>query len=174
MRASLALHLFQIWKNVRPGGKSDLLLCLENLSAARSEAPAVMNITLDGPAIVQMLKPWVSKSFEVYAKEAFLPYISLQLCKATRVDLVWDVYLSDSLKGTTKLKRRQGIRRRVVGTEVIPGNWQKFLGVDSNNTELFSYLSQIVAKMPLADDKQVYVTMESRFSVIQEKKKMQL
>ena len=131
---------------------------MENLSAAKSEAPAVTDITLDGPATVQMLKPGVSKTFEVYATEVFLPYISLQLCKATRVDLVWDVYLNDNLKGTARLKHGQGIRRSVVGTEVIPGNWQNFLPVDSNKTELFSYLSQIVAQMPLADDKQVYVT----------------
>ena len=131
---------------------------MENLSAANSEAPAVTDITLDGPAIVQMLKPGISKTFEVYAKEVFLAYISLQLCKATRVDFVWDVYLNDSLKGTERLKRGQSIRRQVVGTGVIPGNWQNFLRVDSNKTELFSYLSQIVAQMPLADDKQVYVT----------------
>ena len=144
--------------NLRLGGKSDLLHCLENLSAAKSEAPAVTDITLDGPAIVQMLKPGISKTFEVYAKEVFLPYISLQLCKATRIDPVWDIYLNDSLKGTARLNRGQGIRRRVVETGVIPGNWQNFLRVDSNKTELFSYLSQIVAQMPLADDKQVYVT----------------
>ena len=105
-----------------------------------------------------MLKPGVSETFEVYAKEVFLPYISLQLCKATRIDLVWDVYLNDSLKGTARLNRGQSIHRRVVGTGVIPGNWQNFLRVDSNKTELFSYLSQIVAQMPLAADKQVYVT----------------
>ena len=105
-----------------------------------------------------MLKPGISKTFEVYAKEVFLPYISLQLCKATRIDLVWDVYLNDSLEGTARLNHGQGIRRRVVGTGVIPGNWQNFLHVDSNKTELFSYLSQTVSQMPLADEKQVYVT----------------
>ena len=155
MRTSLALHLFQIWEI---GGKSDPLPCLENLSAAKSKAPAATDITLDGPAIVQMLKPGISKTFEVYAKKVFLTYISLQLCKATRVDLVWDVYLIDSLKGTARLKRGQSICRQVAGTGVIPGDWQNFLRVDSNKTELFSYLSQIVAPMPLADDKQVYVT----------------
>ena len=36
--------------NLRLGGKSDLLACLENLSAAKSEAPAVTDITLDAPA----------------------------------------------------------------------------------------------------------------------------
>ena len=71
---------------------------------------------------------------------------------------MWDVYLNDSLKGTARLNRGQGIRRRVVGTGVIPGNWQNFLRVDSYKTELFSYLSQIVTQIPLAGDKQVYVT----------------
>ena len=71
---------------------------------------------------------------------------------------MWDVYLNDSLTCTTRLKRGQGICRRVVGTGAIPWNWQNFLHVDSNKTELFSYLSQIVAQMPLADYKQVYVT----------------
>ena len=95
-------------RKLRLGGKSDLLACLENLSAAKSEAPAVTDITLDAPAIVQMLKPGVSKTFEVYAKEVFLPYLLLQLRKATRVDIVWDVYRTDSLKGTARLKRGHG------------------------------------------------------------------
>ena len=107
--------------NLRLGGKSDLLPCLKNLLSEKSEAPAVTDITLNGPAIVEMLKPGVSKTFEVYTKEVFLPYISLQLCKATRVDLVWDVYLNDNLKGTARLKRGQSICRRVVGTGLIPG-----------------------------------------------------
>ena len=89
---------------------------------------------------------------------------------------MWDVYLNGSLKGTARLKRGEGVRRRVVRTGVIPGNWQDFLRVDSNKTELFSYLSQIVAQMLIADDKQVYVCIqvESRFSVIQEKNIMQV
>ena len=44
----------------------------------------------------------MSNRVKVYAKEVFLPHISLQLCKATRVDLVWDVYLIDSLKDTPR------------------------------------------------------------------------
>ena len=71
--------------NRRLGEKSDLLPCLENLSAAKSKAPAITDITLDGPAIVQMLKPGISKTFEVYDKEVFLPYISLQLCIFARL-----------------------------------------------------------------------------------------
>ena len=158
MKTSLALHLFQIWEIFDWVGKVIFCHVWRIYQQQNLKHQLLRDITLDGPAIVQMLKPGISKTFEVYAKEVFLPYISLQLCKATRIDLVWDVYLNDSLKGTARLNRGQGIRRRVVGTGVIPGNWQNFLRVDSNKTELFSYLSQIVAQMPLVDDKQVYVT----------------
>ena len=88
----------------------------------------------------------------------FLPYLLLQLRKATEVDIVWDVYLTDSLKGTARLKHGQGTRSRVVGMATIPGNWQSFLHVDSNKTALFSYLSQIVTQIPLPEGKQIYVT----------------
>ena len=88
----------------------------------------------------------------------FLPYLLLQLHKATRVDIVWDVYLTDSLKGTVRLKCGQGTRSRVVGMATIPGNWKNFLRVDSNKTALFSYLSQIVTQIPLPEGKQIYVT----------------
>ena len=41
MRTSLALHLISNMGNLQLGKKSDLLPSLENLSAAKSEAPAV-------------------------------------------------------------------------------------------------------------------------------------
>ena len=149
--------------------------CLENLSAVKSEAPAVTDITLDGPAIVQMLKPGVSKTFEVYAKKVFLPYISLQLCKATRVDLVWDVYLNDSLKGTARLKRGQGIWRRVAGTGLIHGNLQNFLRVLTETRQSYSATyHKLSLKCHWLITSKSMLQMESRFLVIQENKIMQL
>ena len=71
---------------------------------------------------------------------------------------MWDVYLTDSLKGTARLKRGQGICSQVVGMATIPGNWQNVLHADSNKTALFSYLSQIVTQIPLLEGKQIYVT----------------
>ena len=57
------------------------------------------------------------------------------------LDLVWDRYLPDSLKGMARAKRGKGVRRRVVGGASIPGNWASFLRVDENKTKLFSFLS---------------------------------
>ena len=53
------------------------------------------------------------------------------------MDIVWDVYITDSLKNTTRQKRGQGVRR-VASTTAIPQNWQDFLHV-----ELFKFLSEL-------------------------------
>lgn len=127
--------------SLRIGTKSDLLSCLEDLSDARSQAPAATTVILDGAAIVQMLKPGAAKNFDKYAEDVFIPYIDTKLRTATRLDLVWDRYIADSLKGTARAKRGQGVRRRVMAGVAIPGNWQNFLRVDSNKTELFTFLT---------------------------------
>ena len=54
-----------------------------------------------------------------------------------RLDIVWDRYIADSLKSETRSKRGKGIRRRVEPRSAVPGNWQKFLRIDDNKTELF-------------------------------------
>lgn len=126
---------------LRSATKSDLLSCLEKISDARSEIPSIEVIILDGAAIVHMLKPGASRTFEDYSKKVFLPYIKSQLQVVRRVDIVWDRYFPDSLKGTTRNKRGKGVRRRVKPDSRIPGNWGDFLRVDENKKELFDYIA---------------------------------
>ena len=85
-----------------------------------------------------MLNPGTAKTFLDYAEQMFLPYVSAQLEITTRVDIVWDVYQTDSLKGTTRHERCTCVRRRVVPSAAIPKNLKDFLRVDDNKTELFS------------------------------------
>ncbi|KAJ8395934.1 hypothetical protein AAFF_G00026420 [Aldrovandia affinis] len=139
------------------GTKNDLLTCLEEVSDAKTETPVTTCIVLDGAAIVQMLKPAASKTFEEYAQQIFIPYMS-KLQTVSRLDLVWDTYLADSLKGSTRAKRGQGVRRRVVAAAAIPGNWQNFLRVDSNKTELFRFLSAALMEWFDQEDKQLVIT----------------
>ena len=73
-------------------------------------------------------------------------------------DLVWDTYLADSLKGSTRAKRGQGVRRRVVAAAAIPGNWSNFLRVDDNKTELFRFLSAALMEWFDQEDKQLVNT----------------
>ena len=77
------------------GAKSDLLVCLEGLSEAQSVAPNVTNAIIDGAAVVQMLKPGATKTFQEYANQVFIPYICGQLQYVSCLDLVWDSYRGD-------------------------------------------------------------------------------
>ena len=145
-------------KCLRLGTKSDLLKCFEEFSSAQSEVPDTTCLVLDGAVIVQLLKPAVAKNFYDYAQDVVIPYLSSKLQTVSRLDLVWDCYIADSLKGSAISKRGKGVRRRVVGAAAIPGNWQNFLRVDTNKTELFKFLSQVIFTWFDQDDKQLVIT----------------
>ena len=115
------------------------------------EAPSVEAVIIDGAALVNMLRPGTSKPFGEYASIVFLPYTCRQLELVNRIDVVWDVYIADSLKGAAREKRGKGIRRRVESRDSIPRNWQMFLRNDDNKTELFEFLAQYIAKLSNAN-----------------------
>ena len=71
----------------------------------------------------------------------------------SRVDLVWDVYISNSLKSFTRNKRGKGVRQRVDDASPLPKNWKEFLRVDENKVELFKFLCDHSTKMALEDGK---------------------
>ena len=120
------------WRKIT--SKSDILTCLDDLSPSQTKIHDATCIVLDGAAIKQLMKPAAAKTFDEYVQQVFIPCIYSQLRSMSRVDLVWDTYKDDSLKGTARAKRRKGVRRRVVGNAAAPGNWQNFLRVDSNKT----------------------------------------
>ena len=66
---------------------------------------------------------------------------------------MWDDYH----KTETRSKRGKGVRRRVEPCHAIPGNWQEFLRIDDNKTELFSYLAICVSALDAG--KQVISTL---------------
>lgn len=133
---------------LRFGQKSQLLECLENTLSDQdtTESPDVQVKVIDGAVIVNILKPKPNTTFEEYAKYVFIKYIQNQLKNAARLDLIWDRYLEDSLKGHTRQKRGKGIRRQVSGKTKTPSNWQEFLRIDNNKTELFQYLAEKVTE----------------------------
>ena len=65
-----------------------------------------------------------------------------KLQKISRLDLVWDVYKSDSLKTMTRDNRGHGQRRHVSDNTKIPRNWKQFLRVNDNKSELFRFLAK--------------------------------
>ena len=114
---------------LRTGTKSDLLHCLQDLTPVNENvsSPTVQVNILDGAAIVNMLRPGPARTFQNYASDVFVPYITSQLQYVSRLDIIWDVYVPESLKADTHSKRGKGVRRRVEPFNVIPGNWQEFL-----------------------------------------------
>ena len=96
---------------LRSGNKSDLLVCFEELTEASHDKPVVQSIVMDGPAIVNMLRPVNCSTFKEYSRKVFLPFISQQfgnVCQ--RVDIVWNAYVKNSLKSTARSKKGLGIR----------------------------------------------------------------
>ena len=53
---------------------------------------------LDGAAIVHNVQARSLSTFEEYSQEMILPYITPRLETVNRVDIVWDKYLTNSLK----------------------------------------------------------------------------
>jgi len=144
---------------MRLGTKADLLRCITpRESEAEAATPAVDAVFLDGACVVQMLNPGTAKTFQDYADSVFMPYVSSQLSKTERVDVIWDEYKPDSLKGMTRQNRGKGSRRRVAPSTAIPKNWKDFLRVDENKSELFTFLSRQIASTPTDDGKEVYAT----------------
>ena len=119
-------------------------------------------IILDGAGIVQMLSPGTAKTFQEYGDRVFAPYLHKQLEKSSRIDLVWDEYRPDSLKVSTREKRRKGTRKRVTPSTLMPKNWKTFLRVNENKSELFAFLSHEVTQLSVSNNKEIYATKGNR------------
>ena len=142
---------------IREGQKSDLVKCMERLIESKSNAPRVEATIIDGPVIVQMLNPGMAATFKEYADFVFKPYILKQLEVVQRVDVVWDVYLEDSLKSSARERRGAGTRRRVTSSSRLPKNWKSFLQVSANKTELFFFLAKELQAFEIEGKKCIHV-----------------
>ena len=127
------------------GQKSEILHCLE-IYTAYDSTDVDMNV-IDGPVLVNMLPPEKAKTFD--KTDVFLSYIVNQASTVRRLDIVWDRYLPDSLKHSTREARGQGDPRRVLQNCTIPGNWSSFLCNENNKTELFTFLATCVADIQI-------------------------
>jgi hypothetical protein len=141
------------------GTKSNLAQCLESGVELGSNMPEVDVIILDGAAIINMLAPRNARTFSEYASNVFEPYVLSQLKHTRRVDIVFDQYISDSLKSTTREKRGKGTRRKVTPGGTLPTNWSQFLRVDDNKTELFHFLSKYIVDALSTEENEVVATL---------------
>ena len=133
----------------------------ETQAADQSEPPEAFGTKfLDGSAVVHFLSTAGAETFKDYANDVFLPYIKHQLENTERVDVVWDSYISKSLKEGTREKRGKGLRRKVADSNRLPGKWQDFLKDSNNKRELFAFLSEKVATANFQEEKTVVITSD--------------
>ena len=130
--------------------KSDLLRCLKSDLLEHSAFPVADAMIVDGLAVVQMINPGRARTFKECGELVFAPYISAQLEKCSRVDIVWDVYVLASLKASPRQKRGKSTRKRVAASTVMPNNWTDFLHIYENKTELFAFLSPEAIRFRIA------------------------
>lgn len=137
------------------GTKSEILQCIVP-DAAGNGRPHTSAAVLDGPVLIQMLRPGNALTIGDYCTDIFFPYVCKWLENNQRVDIIWDVYSKTSLKSATRDQRGSGIRRRVTLTTKVPGNWAAFLRVDLNKQELFMELSKCISQMILPQVRKKY------------------
>ena len=139
------------------GNKSDLLNILAN--DAQNDPPDSIDVRLlDGAAVVQLLPTNNIATFNEYADQVFVPHIIKQLENLKRVDVVWNEYISSSIKESTRETQGKGIRRKVAGKHKLPGKWADFLRDKTNKQELFAFLSNKLATFDCPKDKEIIIT----------------
>ena len=74
------------------------------------------------------------------------------------MDVVWDAYVPDSLKESTREKRGKGVHRKVSCGTKLPRNWMQFLRDSVNKEELFAFLTNKVAEHNWPENKAIYIT----------------
>ena len=107
-----------------------------------------------------MLNPGIATTFQNYADSVFGRFVSSQIAKVSRVDVIWDAYLPGSLKATIRKKQGKGVCGRVFPSNTMPKNWKGSLCDDNNKTELFTFLAPQVIGITVEERKVIYATSE--------------
>ena len=74
-----------------------------------------------------------------------------------RIDIIWDQYLPNSIKSSTRQNRGTGVSTKVSPDTKMLKNWKNFLLVSKNKTELFDFLSQVVEEHNFPEGKSVFI-----------------
>ena len=86
---------------LRLSKKSDLLNLIPQ--DGQPECPNVFDVSvIDGTALVHLLPTVSVATFDEYADSIFIPHLVRQLENCSRLDLVWDTYITDSIKASTR------------------------------------------------------------------------
>ena len=77
-----------------------------------------------------------------------------QLENSRRVDIVWDTYIPNSIKESTREKRGKGVRRRLQATTSSHQTGQTSYVIQ----ELFAFLSDQITTVDFPENKEIGIT----------------
>ena len=123
--------------------------------------PVADTYVIDGSALIQMLKPEGNiTTFEKYISNIVTPYVSRKATFYKRIDIVFDVYLEKSIKGSTRDKRGFGYRVEVTKQAFLPSQcgWSKFLRNGENKSTLFQMIAYAIITSISANIATIVVT----------------
>ena len=152
---------------LRKSTKADFVGILESARETREVAPEDVTMKVfDGAAIVQMTRSSTVKTYGEYSKNIFWPFVLNPKGTITRVDVVFDIYNNVSLKAETRERRGKGVRISVKESTPVWKNWQQFLQVDENKSELFHLLAQDLLKCHAVQSFEGLVVATDRTEVV--------
>ena len=143
---------------IRACKKSVLIKCLKLIEESNKKDFDCK--IFDGAALTHMLKPNAAKSSQEYADEVFVKFIQQQLQSLKRIDIIWDRYLANSIKGSAREKRGAGVRRKVSSQSKISSNLLNFLRDPNNKTKLFAFLTKVASEKLSLEGKEIYITSD--------------
>jgi len=146
---------------IRSTTKSALLPILEKFGPSVLQLPATDTYIIDGSALIQMLRPEGDiATFEEYISKIVTPYVLRKAPFYKRVDIVFDVYLKNSIKGSTREKRGIGYRVEVSNQAFLPSqcSWSNFLRKGENKSTLFRMIANALITSITADIVTIVVT----------------
>ena len=111
------------------------------------ENPSTDAYVIDGPVFVHEYKPTVSNTYGQYCKQELTQKVKDIARDVDRVDLVFNVYRTPSIKRETRESRGSGIRVSVRSETPLVKSTQganAFLKNDQNKTELFELFADIL------------------------------
>lgn len=150
---------------LRKTNKAALARELEKTVSAANEIPTPSATIIDGMALVQKLNG-SNKTFGQVAELAFA-HVLHEGAQSKRIDVVFDVYQSTSIKDAERVKR--GASSSLQYKNLVSGHhvqqWRKFLAGSANKTSLIEFLTE-EWKLPKykdkLQDKTLYITCEQR------------
>ncbi|KAL8621266.1 hypothetical protein ACOMHN_008091 [Nucella lapillus] len=134
-----------------PRNKADLAKILQqNVPQNAAPAPSTTCTIVDGMAMIQVLGNRMgAKTLGEWSDNVAEHVDKYFSHSCTRVDLVFDRYIKQTIKSTTRGKRtdgKKGIRRNVLSRTHAIGKWDRFILLEENKASLANFLCEELAK----------------------------